>query len=437
MSNVLFWIWLQQSLGYASHYIDIAIKNGGAREIYECSRERLFELGMPIQVINRLSDHSLKRAESIYTMCLSRDYKIITLEDEEYPQRLKSIYAPPAVLYVSGKLPKVDSELCIAIVGTRSASQRGAAAAQELGRRLCNAGAVVVSGCAVGIDSAAHQGALLSPSCITIGVLGCGIDYPYNMSGASMRKLITLHGALVSEYPPGAEARPEHFPQRNRIISGLSLGVAVIEAGRKSGSTITANLAIEQGRDLFAMPGQVGMENSIGVNMLIKDGAAIITSPLDILSVYENRFGNKLRFDGAEELLLDELSVERLSGERVERRGAAAKKSTAKQGEKTNVAEKKLADANKIPEAEATNEPVQLVIDTGRQPEQQQKKQLPENASQNARRLYEIMSTQPEQIDVLAAMSGLNASQLSAALLELELDGAVTAHPGGRYSCGA
>jgi DNA processing protein len=207
--------------------------------------------------------------------------KIVTSGDEGYPRRLKDIYDPPPVLYVRGDIKKQD-ELAVAIVGSRKTSPYGRWFTERVSRELAQQGVTVVSGMARGIDSVAHQGAL-SEGGRTIAVLGCGVDIVYPRENRRLYEQIMDHGAVVSEFPMGSPPESGHFPKRNRIISGLSLGVVVVQAGKGSGSLITANYALEQGRDVFAVPGNVGAESSQGTNQLIKEGAKLVVSSGDIL----------------------------------------------------------------------------------------------------------------------------------------------------------
>jgi DNA processing protein len=207
--------------------------------------------------------------------------KIITLEDDDYPKRLKDIYDPPALLYVRGKLRSED-ELAIAIVGSRKTSPYGRWFTEKIGQDLARHGVTVVSGIARGIDSVAHKGALQGGG-RTIAVLGCGVDVIYPSENRNLFYQIIEQGAILSEFPMKSVPEGGHFPRRNRIISGLSIGVVIVQASAKSGSLITAGYALEQGREVFAVPGNVGAEGSRGTNQLIKEGAKLVTSTEDIL----------------------------------------------------------------------------------------------------------------------------------------------------------
>ncbi len=207
--------------------------------------------------------------------------KIITIKDDDYPKRLKDIYDPPALIYMRGEV-KSEDELAIAIVGSRKTSPYGRWFTEKIGQDLARHGITIVSGMARGIDSIAHQGALQGGG-RTIAVLGCGVDVIYPSENRNLFYQIIEQGAVLSEFPMGSRPEGGHFPRRNRIISGLSIGVVIVQASAKSGSLITAGYALEQGREIFAVPGNVGVEGSRGTNQLIKEGAKLVESTEDIL----------------------------------------------------------------------------------------------------------------------------------------------------------
>ena len=209
--------------------------------------------------------------------------------DAAYPGRLKNIYDPPALLYCKGRLPLLDDLLCVAVVGTRDCTPYGVACAEKLGFGLASGGAAVVSGLAKGIDAAAIRGALRAGG-VTVGVVGNGLDVYYPYESRYLYEDVASAGILLSEYPPGTEPASGHFPVRNRIISGLSLAALVVEAPEKSGALITAATALEQGRDVFAVPGPIDAPASVGCNRLIRDGAGLVSDASDILREYEGRF---------------------------------------------------------------------------------------------------------------------------------------------------
>ncbi|MBQ8057291.1 MAG: DNA-processing protein DprA [Ruminococcus sp.] len=289
INTARFWIWLTLAIGvnnpkhkriYESYDNIADFYNSG---VYEW---RLCGVFSP-KDIESLENTKLSKADEIISQCKTLGYDIICIDDPKYPHKLKDIYAPPCVLYVWGKLPDLDERLGIAMVGTRNATQYGVMASHTLSASLSKLGVVIVSGGALGIDSASHTGTLEAGG-TTICVLGCGIDYRYLMSNASMRKNIASTGAVISEYPPGTHAYPSNFPIRNRIISGLSDGVIVVEADVKSGSLITVNHALEQGREVFAVMGNINSRYSTGTNKMIKDGAIPVTSYMDVIEAFPN-----------------------------------------------------------------------------------------------------------------------------------------------------
>ena len=258
MTDKRYWIWLQQCLGEGAGFKEIIEDFENPQRLYESNilEWRMSPALNPKQV-ERLSKKNLDIADRIINDCNQYGWLIITYDDERYPQRLREISNPPAVLYVDGSLGDFDSLAMIAIVGTRKASTYALKAAHIMAKGIALCGGAIVSGGALGVDSAAHRGALEAGG-ITYAVLGCGFKTNYLMENEELRyRIKTSGGALITEYPPFTAATKFSFPMRNRIISGLSLGVLVVEAGEKSGSLITANLAAEQNRDIFAIPASI------------------------------------------------------------------------------------------------------------------------------------------------------------------------------------
>lgn len=217
---------------------------------------------------------------------------LVTWDERGYPERLCEIPDPPPCLYVRGEYRQGDA-LAVAVVGARGASTYGRATASRLGAELARAGFTVVSGLAFGIDAAAHEGALAAGG-RTIAVLGTGVDVIYPRAHASLAARIAVRGALISEFPPGSPPRREHFPRRNRLIAGLGLGTVVVEAAEHSGSLITARLALEQGREVFAVPGPAGAELSRGTHRLLRQGARLVESAEDVIEELAPALGARL-----------------------------------------------------------------------------------------------------------------------------------------------
>ena len=207
--------------------------------------------------------------------------KILTIEDDLYPENLREIYDPPPLIYFKGNIIK-DDKKSISIVGSRKASYYGKIVAENLSKDLASVGLTIISGMARGIDTVAHRGAL-SVNGRTIAVLGCGIDYIYPPENRKLAREIEESGAIITEFPFSTLPEKQNFPRRNRIISGLSLGTVVVEAAEKSGALITADFALEQGREVFAVPGNITSTLSRGTHNLIKQGAKLVSNYHDIL----------------------------------------------------------------------------------------------------------------------------------------------------------
>ncbi len=296
VAGLKYWVWLSECKGLTNRSKLLLLDYFGSPEnVYyaEMDECRLVE-GLEPKQLALLEDKSTEDADRILGACQRLGLRLLTMQDADYPVRLRNIYEPPCLLYIKGNLPVIDEEVAVAMVGTRKASPYGMEAAEKLAYGLAKQGALVVSGAAAGVDSSAHRGALRAGG-KTVAVLGGGIDVVYPAENEWLYRDIAASGALVSEYPPGTAAEGWHFPVRNRIISGLCLAVLVVEAPEKSGALITANTALEQGRDVFAVPGPIGAPMSRGCNRLIADGAAALaTDSWDILREYEAMYPHKI-----------------------------------------------------------------------------------------------------------------------------------------------
>ena len=315
--------------------------------------------------------------------------RIITFDSDEYPSRLRNIFAYPAVLYVRGELPDFDDNLYIAMVGTRKCSQYGINAAVKISGELAAKGAVVVSGLAEGIDGAAHSAAITAGG-KTVAVMATGLDRVYPNSNKGLFEKIVENGAVVTDYPPGAELSGRNFPVRNRLISGISAGAVIVEASMRSGALITANHAIEQGKDVFAVPGNIFRDNLAGNNMLLKQGAIPVTCAADILEEYEYKY-------------LDRIEMSKL---RLEPR--AVKKS---ESSKAEVSEKAEKAEKKVP----------------------QRRELPPEMSEESKRVYAVLEGEAKSTDDISAESGLPFHTVASALTELEIYGMVRSFPGNSF----
>ncbi len=282
-SELKYWVWLSMLGGVSPRRKYILLEHfGDPAYIWEAGEAELKALGLCTpKVIGRLRDREARDNTSAAMEQIKKcDADVITLNDKRYPSELKFTADPPVVLYCRGSLK--NDEICVAVVGSRRATWYGLDMAKRLSRALAGHGVTVVSGMARGVDSHAHLGAL-ERNGRTIAVLGCGVDRAYPPENRELMKKIIENGAVISEYPPGTEPIPYNFPARNRIISGLSRGVAIVEASERSGSLITADFALEQGRDVFAVPGNINSVYSAGTNRLIREGAKIVTGVEDII----------------------------------------------------------------------------------------------------------------------------------------------------------
>ncbi len=288
--NAKYWIWLQNALGYSAKLSKIIDEFSSAKDLYNAGEiEWRMSTSLTEKQVQKLISCDLNQSEEVILSCNDNNWQIIDYDDSRYPNRLKQIIDPPAVLYACGKLPDIDNLVAIGIVGTRKASEYAVKATHILSKGITEAGALVVSGGALGIDTYAHKGAI-SAGGKTVAVLGNGLGANYLKQNEALRRIISQNGALVTEFQPFTPATKITFPLRNRIISGLSLGVVVVEAGVKSGSLITANLAINQNRDVYAVPSSIMASEFAGTNKLIADGAKIALDPISILQDYASDY---------------------------------------------------------------------------------------------------------------------------------------------------
>lgn len=295
MASLKYWLWLTGRKLSGPLKLALLDRFGEPDRIYYGEKEEysLIE-GITRAAVASLEDKSMDEADRILGDCQRLGLRILTLRDAEYPERLRTVYNPPLLLYIQGRLPLFDEEVAVAMVGSRKASPYALEMGEKLAFQMAGLGAVIVSGLASGGDAAAHRGALRAGG-FTAAVIGGGHDIIYPKENAPLYEDIAARGVILSEYPPGTEPRAGHFPVRNRIISGLSLGVVVLEAPEQSGTLITAGRALDQGRDVFAVPGQVGDRRCAGSNQLLRDGAGVVTDAWDVLGHYAGRFPHKIR----------------------------------------------------------------------------------------------------------------------------------------------
>lgn len=278
----VYWIWFAQLKGLSLWQKQQLLETfHDPEELYHAD-----EIRLPAEVRPVLADKDLNEARQILYRCNQRGIGILTCADSAYPQRLRNIEDPPVLLYFKGRLPDWNVQPIIGVVGTRKASAYGLQTAHLLASQIAACGGLVVSGMAAGIDAMSMEGALDAGK-TTVGVLGGGVDVIYPASNRTLYRRTEENGCLLSEYPPGSRPYPYNFLQRNRIISGISDGVLVVEAPEQSGALNTARHAYSQGRDMFAVPGNLGVDSCLGSNALLQEGAYPALSGWDVVKHYE------------------------------------------------------------------------------------------------------------------------------------------------------
>ncbi len=393
-----YWIWLSKKLGYGSlkakALIDIF---GDAKSVYKLDEKQLTELGfLSSNEIKKLNEKSLTYANKIIKDCTENNINIITYDDKRFPKRLREISNPPMCLYFKGEFLDFDNIPCLSVVGQRKVSDYGKLAAWSLSARLTLGGILVVSGGAIGADSAAHLGAL-DVEGKTVCFLACGINFPYLKQNEKLREEISKNGCLISEFAPNERLIKRNFHIRNRLISGISLGTIVVEAKEKSGALITAKYAYEQGRDVFVITSKPDDPNYAGNNSLLKDGAKPIFDVVDVFNEYSFNFNDKIDIERAKSVNLTEI-----------------------------YRKKHPKNIEKVSQNNSKTEEICENIKFS-------KKNTPKGLSKNAEIVYNFINANIFTIDDLTSC-GLPFDSILAALTELEIFGVIKAIPGGRYS---
>ena len=399
MNYDVYWIWMSCGLGAGASCLDlISYYEWNPYEIYASSFNEIFSLDvLTKRQVEKLKSFPLEEAQKIYDTAQKNGWKIVTPSSDCYPPQLLQIQNLPLVLYVEGDETVLTNELMISVVGARKASDYGNCVARALSSAMSHIGFTIVSGGALGIDSSAHKGALDEKG-KTICVLGCGLGTKYLMDNKPLRDAIVNNGALITEFPPYYSASRVTFPLRNRIISGISLGTVVVEAGERSGSLITARLALEQGKDVFAVPGDLVSSSFLGTNNLIRNGATPVFSPNDILESYHAKYFDKL---GHKERFPDDEIIRRT--------------------------QKYLTEKENQPVA--TVEQEKTVVK-----EENAKKEAPAYLTENAKMVYDSLGEEPKHIDEIIGCCGMTTEKTLSAITELEIYGLVTQHSGRRYT---
>ena len=400
MAAIKYWVWLSalRMRPNAKQMLLDHFQGDPERLYYSTEQELKAGEGLRGSDLQVLSVRELDTAMDILARCEMDHIDVITLQDAAYPARLKNIYDPPVVRYVKGKLPAIDEEAAIALVGTRDASPYGLKMARRFGHDITACGGLLISGLTRGIDHAGAQGALEACGKV-VGVLGASHDGAHG----ELFEDVAANGALVSEYPPGTKTYRDQFRYRNRITAGLSVGTLVVEAPESSGAVKFAYEALEQGKDVFALPGNVDADNCAGTNRLLREGARPVTKAWDILEEYTLLYRGKLR-------MIEEKQLEKL------RSMPAAKPEKYADFVQVRVPNpKKVIDKPK---------PVEYIglekqLD-GLTPEQQ--------------KIVSAMGKEPVHIDDLIDATGMDAPSVLAELTMLQIEGIVEQEPGKRFT---
>ncbi len=405
---ILYWIWLAQLPGITLSQKHILLQYfTGPDDMYHASQERCAAIpGISDTTLAALENKDLTAARKILRDCQLENIQTIAFADSTYPGRLKSIREAPLVLYVKGILPSMEETPSIGVVGTRKATPYGLNAARQFAAEIAACGGIVVSGGAFGNDTQALAGAMDAGGTV-IGVLACGLDNPSPQGNAPLFSRIEKRGCLISEYPPKTPAHRWHFPERNRIISGLCNGVLVVEAPKRSGALITAQHAFRQGREVFAVPANIDMVSCAGSNALLQDRGLAASTGWDIMKVYAPRFPDKVK--KAEPHFLPEYrenSQEVLA-------------ETVKTPVSTPSARVKK---EKLP-IDKEEKPTYSVIE----------KPLP-TLSPDEQALFSCIRSTPRAVDEVIAEAGIPTQRALSLLTMLSVKGLVISHPGSQVS---
>lgn len=415
MENLKYYIWLSLCFPYGSDKPnEILSLYESAKEVYE-NRDNIKLEFLRSNDIEKLKLTSIENAEYIIADCEEKNISIVSWDDELFPKRLKLIYGAPLVLYYKGDISGIDENVAIGVVGTRNPNEYTMQITKWICKDLAMANAIVISGCAVGIDAAAHFGALRGKG-RTIGVLGCGLDIDYPIKNKLLKEeMLKRGGALVTELPPGCTVRGEYFPVRNRIIAGLSLGVLVTHAPIRSGSLITAEHALEQGKEVYCVPPcNIMSSDCMGVMRYIRAGSTVVASAEDILMDFYYAYSEKLVKNPIIGNYITQIKADKKNtGDKVEKsvfnNEDAAKKSVVKQS----------AVQLDEPDEESQRKLFELKI---------------EGLEGDFKKICLLLLENDCYVDDIASRCGINIGATLAALTQLEIKGLVTPCGGRRYT---
>lgn len=448
MTKTVKWVWLSLKCRPGSTEILTLVERfKTADAIYDADFDQYIDAGIGERLAEELCDKSTAQAAKTVGYCQMNQIGILCYDDFAYPSALRSLKNPPAVLYYMGRLPDLNKRLCISIVGTRKMSEYGMHAAYKIAYETASSGAVVVSGMALGIDGIASCAAIAAKG-LTVAVLGCGIDIAYPKEHSKLKEIIKQNGAVISEYPPATEPRGMNFPIRNRIISGISQGVVVVDADVSSGAMITAKHAILQGRDVYAVPGNIDAENSSGTNSLIRDGAQAVLCGNDIIRnyafIYRDRI-DMLRLRKSEERsAFDPEYVKNMGinmrsfGGNTENRGNSKPDKTEKSLGKAKTEDNMHQTARKAPVTPASQKAEVASVDIEKSFENKassgdNSSKILEGLNEKQRKVFEEMPLDHAVTVDYLTKTGFSLGEVISALTVLEIKGLVSSLPGALY----
>lgn len=407
---LIHWIWLAQRQQLTDWEKVMLLQHfGDPEDIYHADVQTLCsEVQLRREAVEELKDRDLSQAQEILNQCSRQRIGIVTFQDATYPVRLKHIADPPLVLYYKGILPDFDSVPVIGIVGTRKASAYGMQTAKQMGHQIGRCGGLVVSGLADGVDAMAMIGALSAGSPV-VGVLGCGIDIVYPKTNRALFADTERYGCILSEFLPGTPPYRWNFLKRNRIISGLSCGVLVVEAPARSGALNSARHALDQGRDVFVIPGNIDNPACAGSNQLLREGAAAAFSGWDILREYEALYPGKIQ------------KIDLMT--KPERHLASEEKPAAKVAQKAV-----FPDAKEDLQKDADKK----VIDKGRSGPYSDVNDILPKLSEEERKVVSALLDGQRLVDDVISETGMTTGKILAILTMLELKKVIVRYPGKR-----
>lgn len=394
---LIHWIWFAELPGLSLQEKAALLRRfSDPEDLFYAGKPELERMeALDPKTVQALINKDLTTSQSIADQCKEKNIGILTYKDAGYPSRLRNLEDAPVLLYYRGCLPDFERQPVISLVGTRKATSYGVRMAGLMSAQLSVCGALVISGGAVGVDAAAMEAALETDS-PTVGVLGCGVDVNYPAKNRGLFEKVLKNGCLLSEYPPQTRPDAWHFPQRNRILSGISNGVLVVEAPRDSGALITARCALEQGRDVFVVPGNVDTESCAGSNALMLDGGQPVMCGWDVLREYEQQYPNVVSKQELTKPVLEPPDPQ---------------PTPMKQA----AADKKCIDKPAILTYSGVEEKLSALS-----PEEQ--------------RIFSCLRSEPMLVDEVVAIAQLPAAKVMSIMTVLSLKGLIQHHPGRRVS---